>query len=482
MYTNIQPNTPPNAQHGVEYDGDSFFLADVAPSGERRLIVRGRHAGFSGEARGADLICPLTPANARALQARLPWLTPQPLGAHLSFGFGDRIGLATPGHVAALRATDPAGHVAPIFAQQSVRENDRLHRNPDAVMVAAIWSVFAEDWRQPWGADADHVKEPAHVAPFVASGYTFFTVDPSDHVDNGAQRDDLTTLRAKCDALPWEVLGTNYAALRADYCDHAIDLDGTTLYFDEATLLRALAKYGRAVIHTLAITATLRAALGGKAFDLEMSVDETDTPTSVHEHYFIANELLRRDAPVVSLAPRFVGKFQKGVDYMGDLAEFEAELVRHVAVMRVFDRYKLSIHTGSDKFTIYPIIARHAGARVHVKTAGTSYLEALRIAALRAPAFFRQMLETGRAHYEHDKKSYYLDCRPENVPPGDALRDADLPALIDQFDTRQLLHVTFGSILNAHGAALCTLLAAHPDDYRAALQRHFARHIAPFVA
>jgi hypothetical protein len=92
------------------------------------------------------------------------------------------------------------------------------------------------------------------------------------------------------------------------------------------------------------------------------------------------------------------------------------------------------------------------------------------------------MLETGRTHYEHDKKSYYLDCRPENVPPGDALRDADLPALIDQFDTRQLLHVTFGSILNAHGAALCTLLAAHPDDYRAALQRHFARHIAPFVA
>jgi hypothetical protein len=242
--------------------------------------------------------------------------------------------------VAALRATDPAGHIAPIFAQQSVRENDRLHRNPDAVMVAAIWSVFAEDWRRPWGADADHVKEPAHVAPFVASGYTFFTVDPSDHVDNAAQRDDLTTLRTKCDALPWEVLATNYAALRADYCDHAIDLDGTTLHFDEATLLRALAKYGRAVIHTLAITATLRAALGDKAFDLEMSVDETDTPTSVYEHYFIANELLRRDAPVVSLAPRFVGKFQKGVDYMGDLAEFEAELVRHVAVMRAFDRYK----------------------------------------------------------------------------------------------------------------------------------------------
>ncbi|HAJ37022.1 MAG TPA: hypothetical protein DCL15_15180 [Chloroflexi bacterium] len=477
MYTHVHPNAP----HGITQDGATFFLADVAPTGERRLIVRGQHAGFSGEQRGDDLVCPLTPANARALQARLPWLTPQPLGARLSFGFGDRIGLATPGHIAALRAADPTEKIAPIFAQQSVRENDRLQRTPEAVMVAAIWSIFAEDWRQPWGADADHIKEPAHVAPFVAAGYTFFTIDPSDYVDNTAQTNDVATLRAKCAALPWEVLGTTYAALRAEYCDHAINLGGTALQFDEATLLRALAKYARAITHTLAITATLRAAFAGQPFDLEMSVDETDTPTSVHEHYFIANELLRRDAPVVSLAPRFVGKFQKGVDYMGDLSEFETELVRHVAVMRTLARYKLSIHTGSDKFTLYPILARHAGAHVHVKTAGTSYLEALRIAALREPVLFRKVLATGRTHYEHDKKSYYLDCRPDNVPSGDALPDTELPALLDQFDTRQLLHVTFGSILNEHGAALRALLAAYPDEYRAALQRHFARHLAPFA-
>ncbi|MFO7630991.1 MAG: tagaturonate epimerase family protein, partial [Caldilinea sp.] len=458
-----------------------FSLERIIPDGELRLVVRGRHAGFSGERRDDDLICRLTAENARALQAHLSWLKPQPLGAHLSFGFGDRIGLATPGHIDALRGADSEGRIAPIFAQQSVRENDRLRRTPDEVMVAAIWSIFAEDWRRPWGADADHVKEPAHVAPFVAAGYTFFTVDPSDHVDNAAQSDDLATLRAKCAALPWDALETNYAALHTAYCDHGIELGEETLHFGEETLLRGLAKYGRAIAHTLAITATLRAVLGAAPFDLEMSVDETDTPTSVHEHYFIANELLKRDAPVVSLAPRFVGKFQKGVDYMGDLAEFEAELARHVAVMRHFDRYKLSIHTGSDKFTIYPIIARHAGARVHVKTAGTSYLEALRIAAERDPAFFRQILETGRAHYEHDKKTYFLDCRPENVPPGAALADAALPALLDQFDTRQLLHVTFGSILNTHGAALRTLLNVYPDDYRAALQRHFVRHIAPFV-
>jgi len=465
----------------VAMDGVTYALETAPADGSPRLVVRGNSGGFSGERQGDALICTLSAQNARALQARLPWLKPQPLGAHLSFGFGDRIGLATPGHVAALRAADPAGHIAPIFAQQSVRENERLHRTPDEVMVAAIWSVFAEDWRAPWGADADHVKEPAHVAPFVAAGYTFFTVDPSDHVDNAAQSDDLPTLRTKCNALPWGALETNYTALHAAYCSRTIELDGLTLHFTEETLLRALAKYGRALAHTIKITATLRAAFGAAPFDLEMSVDETDTPTSVHEHYFIANELLQRAAPVVSLAPRFVGKFQKGVDYMGDLAIFETELAQHVAVMRHFDRYKLSIHTGSDKFTIYPIIARHAGARVHVKTAGTSYLEALRIAALRDPALFRQILETGRTHYEHDKKTYFLDCRPEQVPHAAALADADLPVLLDQFDTRQLLHVTFGSILTTHGAALRSLLQAHPDDYSDALRRHFARHCEPFV-
>src|SRR5690606_31863501 len=98
----------------------------------------------------------------------------------------------------------------------------------------------------------------------------------------------------------------------------------------------------------------------GQAYDLEMSVDETDTPSSAHEHYFIANELMRRVIPVVSLAPRFVGKFQKGVDYMGDIARFEAELARHVAILQHFNCYKLSIHTGSDKFSIYGIINEQA--------------------------------------------------------------------------------------------------------------------------
>jgi hypothetical protein len=465
----------------VEHEGVTYFLGRGA-GGERELGVVGPANGFTGAAGPAGLtICPCSAENAAALRARLPWLTPRPLGQRTSFGFGDRIGLATPGHIHAMHAAAAEGQIAPIFCQQSVRENTRTGRSPQQVMDDALWGVFQEGWRHPWGADADHMKVVADLPPFVAAGYTFYTIDPSDHVDNAAQNDPPETLREKVAALPWDELGSSYEALRERYCGEPFALGDLRLAFDEPTLLRALAKYGRAIAHTAAIARALSGQLGGAEYDLEMSVDETDTPTSAHEHFFIASELLARDIPVVSLAPRFVGKFQKGVDYMGDMAEFEAELAKHAAIMRHFGRYKLSVHTGSDKFSIYPAVARHTGGHVHVKTAGTSYLEALRLVAAHDPASFRQMLDEARGHFEQDRKSYFLDAVLEKVPAGEELADAALPGLLEQFDARQVLHVAFGTLLTGYGRQIRAVLAADEAGYREGLERHFLRHLAPFV-
>ena len=469
----------------VAHEGTTYALARLA-NGEKRLIVEGETpalskaevAVFTGTSQDGKLICELTPANAAALRSRLPWLNPEPLGLQTSFGFGDRIGLATPGHVAALVAA--GGDIAPIFAQQSVRENSRIGRTPQEVMDDAMWGIFETGWHGRWGADADHVKELSHVAPFVQANYTFFTIDPSDHVDNDAQTDSLDTLRQKTAVLPWQQFGTTEVELIADYCAAPIVLAGTTLQFDEEVLLRALAKYGRALAYTLTLTAEIRRQMAGKPFDLEMSVDETDTPTSAEEHYFIANELLKRDVPVVSLAPRFVGKFQKGVDYMGDLGEFESELAKHAAIMHHFDAYKLSIHTGSDKFTIYGLINQYANGRVHVKTAGTSYLEALRVISKTDVALFRHILDLGHERFATDRKTYFIDCQPERVPASSQLSDEELPALLDDFDARQLLHVTFGSALDEYGTALTADLLADEAAYEAVLVTHFGRHLRPF--
>ncbi|HEU5104194.1 MAG TPA: tagaturonate epimerase family protein [Roseiflexaceae bacterium] len=466
----------------VEHAGSRYLLCRVDATGEKRLAVSGDITGFAGQDIGqGTLLCPCSAEHAVALRARLPWLNPVALGRQTSFGFGDRMGSATPGHIQAMRSTGAEATIGPIYAQQSVRENTRTGRTPQLVIDDAVWGMFQEGWRAPWGADADHVKEIADLAPFVTAGYTFYTIDPSDYVDNAAQADSPEVLRDKVARLPWDQLGTTYEALRQRYCEVPFALDGLTLQFGENILLRALAKYGRAIAHTASIAAALTAGMQGQRYDLEISVDETDTPTSVYEHFLIANELRAREIPVASVAPRFVGKFQKGVDYMGDIALFEAELAKHAAIMQHFDSYKLSIHTGSDKFSIYPIIARHAHGHVHVKTAGTSYLEALRLVAEQAPTLFRSMLDHAREHFEHDRKTYFLDAQLGKVPAGGAVADADLPDLLNQFDSRQVLHVVFGSILDSYGDALRAFIAAHEDDYRAGLEQHFTRHLSPFV-
>src|SRR5919109_3808741 len=131
-----------------------------------------------------------------------------PLSLRPSFGFGDRLGLATPGHIAAVRAA--GGNFLPVFAQQSVRENERTQRTPQQVMDDAKRAVEAAGWDLPWGADADHLKTVDDLAPFVEAGYTFFTVDPGEHVDNAADTDSLDVLKQKIVGSNWDELSALY--------------------------------------------------------------------------------------------------------------------------------------------------------------------------------------------------------------------------------------------------------------------------------
>ena len=120
-------------------------------------------------------------------------------------------------------------------------------------------------------------------------------------------------------------------------------------------------------------------------------MDETETPTTPAEHVYFATELRRLGVQWVSLAPRYVGRFEKGVDYIGDLAAFTANFAIHAAIARTLGPYKLSLHSGSDKFSIYEIAARETQGFVHLKTAGTSYLEALRTVAQVQPDVLRDI-------------------------------------------------------------------------------------------
>ncbi|NTW43287.1 MAG: hypothetical protein HGB14_02370, partial [Anaerolineaceae bacterium] len=152
------------------------------------------------------------------------------LGLTPSFGFGDRLGLATPGHIAAVQGTD----FAPIFAQQSVRENDRTGRTPLQVMNDAKRAVDEVGWKGPWGADADHLKTLEDLPPFVDAGYTFFTIDPGKYVDNDADSDSLQILQRKFRISERKDVG--WDQLSAIYLSHNQVFDFGR--FDDETLLR----------------------------------------------------------------------------------------------------------------------------------------------------------------------------------------------------------------------------------------------------
>jgi tagaturonate epimerase len=456
----------------------SYVLITTDVPGERLLVVTGDIKGFTGKPQSnKSLLCSLSAENARELRKRLPWLQPVVLGLQTSAGFGDRLGIATPGHVEAVRGTG----VAPIFAQQSVRENTRTRRTPQEVVDDAMWGAFEAGWREPWGADADHMKTLEDIPSFVDAGYTFFTIDPGDFVDDSAEEASIEALRKKVAEIPWGDLQSSFQETEATYLKR-FELDELVLTFDEYTLLKAVAKYGGAVAHSARMTKRLQELSGEKPFEMEISVDETGTTTALIEFFYIASELKRLGVPYVSLAPRFVGRFEKGVGYIGDLEELKQNIDGHASIMRYFHpSYKLSLHTGSDKFEVYPLAMQATGGLVHLKTAGTSYLEALHLLASIDTPLFRKILDFARERYETDRKTYHVSATLDKVPASKDLKDEQLPDLFEQFDARQVLHVTFGSVLDTFGDELRQVLNEHRPEYQAYIKRHFQRHLAPFA-
>jgi hypothetical protein len=366
---------------------------------------------------------------------------------------------------------------------------ERTDRTPAEVMQAARDGIAAEGWSEAWGADADHLKTRDDVFALAEAGFTFFTIDPSHYVDNGADEYDTNDLEASVGRAIAAGAFESAGEIASLYSGRDVDLgDVGSVRFDKpADLLRAVAKYGRAIAYTQQMAGWIAEACGDNDYEIEVSVDETDTPTTPLEHLFIALELQRRGVEVVSLAPRFVGDFEKGIDYKGELARFEETLTQHVAIARQFGPYKLSVHSGSDKFSIYPICGRVCGDLLHVKTAGTSYLEALRVVARVDAPLFREIVEFSLTRFEDDRATYHISADLARVRPPVSLSETECEReYLDLDDGRQVLHVTFGSVLThperEYKARVMALLRENADLHADVLEAHLGRHIELLTA
>ena len=287
-----------------------------------------------------------------------------------TMGIGDRFAKQGEAQLSALRAAQDAGvSISPVW-NKSFREHEIIHTEPPSVRKEADAAVAALGWAAPYFVDADHISLKT-VDGFIASS-DFFTLDVADAI---GQPSGAATLDAFVDRHP-------------ELCT-PVSIDGIeeTLDLSEDRTRAIAAKYCFAVEEAGRIHRHIAEARGEGTFVTEVSMDETPEPQTPEELLVILAAVADERIPAQTIAPRFSGRFNKGVDYVGDASEFEREFRADLAVIRhaiaAFgppDTLKLSVHSGSDKFSIYPCIARairDADAGLHLKTAGTTWLEEL---------------------------------------------------------------------------------------------------------
>lgn len=426
--------------------GSSAFLLAHRQEFLAMLIFGERPPSFEGDViwvgEACALKCPLTHGNLLALQQYFPELKPVSLEGHdVTMGLGDRLGLVSGAHIAALSGT----RVFPVLAQQSKRELTLTGRSYRRMLDDVAWQVFEVGYHGGYAADGDHLKTLEEVQAAIRDGATMITLDCSEHIDPDAYRMDADAA--------WECCRQKFPQAQLDswtqtYGGQTFPLpEGKSVAFAPDNFPQLLLTYGAAL--DFMDTVYKRAiAAAPHAVSFEISVDETEVPTATEAHYFIARELAARQVRVGSMAPRFCGEFQKGVDYRGDTDQFQQEFAVHAAIAEAFG-YRISVHSGSDKFSIFPYVGKLTGGRFHLKTSGTSWVEAVRVIAMCDPALFRRMATFSRLHFEEARAYYHVSASLNRMPDIDSIPDKDLPNLLDIEDTRQLMHITYGFLLQA---------------------------------
>lgn len=471
---------PVNAEVKVYFDSERIYqlstFASVRIIGKDYLLVVSEEKndyGFEGqhtEIYNHDvMLCPENNKNAEALRSIFSFTNPSVIGKTKStFGVGDRLGIAGPGHLRVFDKYD----LLPVLAQQSLRELDLMGRTFSNIIDAASWAVFKFGYTAPWAADGDHLKHAEDVRSAVKQGCTMITADLSDHLDfsvNDKTDAEISAEYIKLDAEYRNRIESSYSGRIS--IDNDLYLD-----FSREKTESVVLTYRNAVEHACNL---YEAALENcDSLDFEISIDETEQPTSLEAHYFVAKELEYRDVKYTSIAPRYTGEFQKGIDYIGDLNDFEADFSGHAAIAGALG-YKISIHSSSDKFSAYPIIAANRKGSFHLKTSGTNWLIALEVVASNEPELFREIFKYAYKIFPVAKAYYHVTPDMSIQTDIDELDDQSLLKVFENNTDRQVLHISYGEVfkLDKYKQKLFSVFNSNISDYWNRLEKHIGRHV-----
>lgn len=405
-----------------------------------------------------------------------------------SIGVGDRFAHQAKAQLRAFQMIAQDGfEVVPVW-NKSHREHTFIGSEPASVLQAALDAVTSLAWNQGWHVDADHIRIET-VGRFLPHS-DFFTLDVADSIGQPAAPE---AVQAFVERHP-ELVGTV-----------SIPQIESPFQITREDIERIAGKYLLAVQDAGRLYRLIAEKKGAEKFIVEVSMDETDAPQTPPELLVILAAIADEGIPAQTIAPKFTGRFNKGVDYVGDLVQFEKEFHDDLAVIDFAvtsyglpQNLKLSVHSGSDKFSLYPIISRtlpqfHAG--LHLKTAGTTWLEEIIGLAEAGGAgleFAKELYASAFEHIDEFTLPYatVIDIDRSKLPSAaevatwtsdqftGALRHDQSHPLFNS-SLRQLLHVSF-KLAAKQGRRYLDLLEANADVVgRNVTENLYQRHLRP---
>jgi hypothetical protein len=457
--------------------------------GERSHVLKDAFQGNCYHQTSSLKVCDLSPENTECLMALFPYTKPISLRKFpMTIGMSDPLELATPGHIRAITKYQ----AYPVMAQQSARENAQTGRNFTQVIQDAAWAVFQEGYQEGYGTDGDHLKSLQEVKSALDAGVSMVTLDLSDQLNTEAFQEQKAQIHRK---FKEEIDVDDAKVIFHLFLDKEFVFKGPegrfSICFDEEGVERNALFFYKALDFIEEVYQLIRSETGNRPLvDFEISMDEMPFPTSPESHFFFTLELNHRGVHIQSFAPRFVGKFQKGIDDRGDREDFRRQFYQHVLIAQNDGNYKISIHSGSDKFSFLSDMGEFSQAYLHLKTSETGWLEAMRLITLRNPSLYREIHHYALSKFKEASELYPMTTHLIRIPILQELKDQELSGLLDQEDLRQLIHITCGYVLNAKDEngknlfrdPLYRTLTQYEEEYWSLIEKQLEKYLSALGA
>jgi tagaturonate epimerase len=403
-----------------------------------------------------------------------------------SFGVGDRFNHEGEAQLRAImKAAEKGVDISPVW-NKSNREHNIVHSEPEGTRIEADTAVRVLGWNKPYFVDADHINL-TNVDRFIKHA-DFFTLDVAMYIGNKSSSEDVAAFKRACAGLGSEVIVPGI-----------ID----PIKITDGLLEEVALKYLAAIKEAGKIYRHIEKAKGTGNFITEISMDEVETPQTPVELFFILKMISEEAIPAQTIAPKFTGRFNKGVDYKGDVKQFAKEFEQDVQVIDYAIKHfglpadlKLSVHSGSDKFTIYPVMAeiiKKYDKGLHVKTAGTTWLEeviGLSVSGVEGLVVAKEIYARALARKQELCEPYadVIEIDDSKLPALEEVEDwtgekfantlRHIPGHIDYNpDFRQLIHVGY-KVAAEMGPDYTSLLEKYSDVIGACVEENiYDRHL-----